>query len=57
MARHVDPIIIALMTTKDCPYLTWLPVRFRRKTGQIVLNQIRTVDKLGSPYQNLSPTL
>jgi mRNA interferase MazF len=33
------------MTTKGRSYPTRVPVRFQRKTGQIVLDQIRTVDK------------
>lgn len=43
--RHIDTVIVAPMTTKTRPYPTRVPVRFRRKTGQIVLDQIRTVDK------------
>mgnify|MGYP001208109093 FL=1 len=45
MNRHIDTVIIAPMTTKSRPYPTRVPVRFRRKTGQIVLDQLRTVDK------------
>jgi len=45
MNRHIDTVIVAPMTTKGRPYPTRVPVRFRRKTGQIVLDQIRTVDK------------
>lgn len=43
--RHIDTVIVAPMTTKSRPYPTRIPVRFRRKTGQIVLDQLRTVDK------------
>jgi mRNA interferase MazF len=45
MNRHIDTVIIAPMTTKGRPYPTRVPVRFQRKAGQIVLDQVRTVDK------------
>lgn len=45
MNRHTVTVIVAPMTTKGRPYPTRVPVRFQRKTGQIVLDQIRTVDK------------
>jgi mRNA interferase MazF len=43
--RHISTIIVAPMTTRGNPYPTRVPVKFRRKVGQIVLDQIRTVDK------------
>ena len=46
MNRHISTVIVAPMTTKGHPYPTRIPVRFRRKEGQIVLDQIRTVDKI-----------
>lgn len=45
MNRHLDTVIVAPMTTKGRPYPTRIPVSFRRKVGQIVLDQLRTVDK------------
>jgi mRNA interferase MazF len=45
MNRHTATVIVAPMTTKGRSYPTRVPVRFQRKTGQIVLDQIRTVDK------------
>lgn len=45
MNRHLATVIIAPMTTKSHPYPTRVPVIFQRKTGWIVLDQIRTVDK------------
>jgi len=45
MNRHIDTVIVAPMTTHGRAYPTRVPVRFRRKTGQVVLDQIRTVDK------------
>ena len=45
MNRHIDTVIIAPMTTRGRPSPTRVPVRFKRKSGQIVLDQIRTVDR------------
>lgn len=45
MNRHISTVIVAPMTTKSRPYPTRVPIRFKRKSGQIVLDQIRTVDK------------
>jgi mRNA interferase MazF len=45
MNLHIDTVIVAPMTTKGRPYPTRVPVRFKGKSGQIVLDQIRTVDK------------
>ncbi len=45
MNRHIGTVIVAPMTTKGRDYPTRVPVAFQRKKGQIVLDQIRTVDK------------
>ncbi|OGI42350.1 MAG: transcriptional regulator [Candidatus Muproteobacteria bacterium RBG_16_64_11] len=45
MNRHIGTVIVAPMTTQGQDYPTRVPVAFRRKKGQIVLDQIRTVDK------------
>lgn len=45
MNRHIGTIIVAPMTTKGRDYPTRIPLTFQRKKGQIVLDQIRTVDK------------
>ena len=45
MNRHIGTVIVAPMTTQGRAYPTRIPVRFQRKSGQIVLDQIRTVDK------------
>ncbi len=45
MNLHINTIIIAPMTTKGRAYPTRVPVKFENKDGQIVLDQIRTVDK------------
>lgn len=45
MNLHIDTVIVAPMTTKGRPYPTRVAVRFKGKSSQIVLDQIRTVDK------------
>ena len=45
MNRHIGTVIVAPMTGVGRNYPTRVPVRFRRKQGQVVLDQIRTVDK------------
>lgn len=45
MNRHIGTVIVAPMTTKGRGYPTRVPIRSQRKVGQIVLDQIRTVDK------------
>lgn len=44
MNHHIDTVIVAPMTTKGRPYPTRVAVKFRRKSGQIVLDQLRTID-------------
>lgn len=46
MNRHIGTVIIVPMTTQGNPYPSRVPVTFQGKTGQIVLDQIRTVDKM-----------
>ncbi len=45
MNRFISTVIIAPMTTKGRDYPTRVQCTFRGKKGQIVLDQIRTVDK------------
>lgn len=45
MNRHIATVIVAPMTTKGHAYPTRVPCRFQGKAGQIVLDQLRTVDK------------
>jgi len=45
MNRHITTVIIAPMTTKGKQYPTRIACQFQGKNGQIVLDQIRTVDK------------
>ncbi len=45
MNRHIATVIVAPMTTTGQPYPTRVACQFQGKDGQIVLDQIRTVDK------------
>jgi len=45
MNCHIRTVIVAPMTTAGKPYPTRVPCRFKKKTGQIVLDQIRMIDK------------
>jgi len=45
MNRFIRTLIVAPMTTKGTTYPTRVGCKFRGKHGQIVLDQIRTVDK------------
>ena len=45
MNHHIRTVIVAPMTTKRQPYPTRVSCRFKGKAGQIVLDQLRTVDK------------
>jgi mRNA interferase MazF len=45
MNRHVRTVIVAPMTSATKDYPTRVNFRFKRKEGQIVLDQIRTIDK------------
>ena len=45
MNRHISTVIVAPMTTRGRPYPSRVRVTFDGKRGQIVLDQIRTVDK------------
>ena len=46
MNRYIRTVIVAPLTTKEGKaYPTRVPCEFRGKKGQIVLDQIRTVDK------------
>jgi mRNA interferase MazF len=46
MNRHISTIIVAPMTTRGRPYPTRVACAFQGKKGQVVLDQIRTVDKI-----------
>src|SRR4051795_8932846 len=43
---HLRTVIVAPMTSKGRPAPVRVPVTFKRKQGLILLDQIRTVDKI-----------
>jgi len=45
MNKQISTVIVAPMTTQSHSYPTRVPVKFRRKNGWVVLDQLRTVDK------------
>jgi mRNA interferase MazF len=45
MNRYISTVIVAPMTTRARPYPTRVKCRFQNQDGQIILDQIRTVDK------------
>lgn len=45
MNRAIRTVIVAPMTTKGRPYPTRVACRFQGTEGQIVLDQLRTVDR------------
>jgi len=45
MNRHISTVIIAPMTTKGRHYPTRVNCEFQGRAGQIVLDQIRAIDK------------
>lgn len=46
MNRYIGTVIVAPMTTKSHDYPTRVPCTFQGKQGHVVLDQIRTVDKV-----------
>ena len=46
MNRYISTVIVAPMTTKGRNYPTRVPCLFQGKEGHVVLDQIRTVDKV-----------
>ncbi len=45
MNRHVRTVVVAPLTSKGRPYPSRVPVRFDGRDGQVVVDQLRTVDK------------
>jgi len=45
MNRFIRSLIVAPMTTKGTSYPTRVACKFQGKRGQVVLDQIRTIDK------------
>ena len=46
MNRHVRTVVVAPLTSSGRPYPTRVPTRFAGKDGQVVIDQLRTVDKV-----------
>ena len=46
MNHHIRTVIVAPMTSAEKDYPTRVSCTFRKKQGQVVLDQIRTLDKL-----------
>ncbi|MGO8670769.1 MAG: type II toxin-antitoxin system PemK/MazF family toxin [Capsulimonadaceae bacterium] len=46
MNRNIATVIVAPMTTQGKPYPTRIPCRFQAKAGHVVLDQLRTVDRV-----------
>ncbi|MBC7525955.1 MAG: type II toxin-antitoxin system PemK/MazF family toxin [Chthonomonadaceae bacterium] len=46
MNQYLATVLISPMTTKGKSYVTRIPCTFDNKNGHIVLDQIRTVDKI-----------
>ena len=57
MNQHIHTVIVAPMSTRGRSYPTRIDCRFQKKRGQVVLDQIRTVDKrrLVRSLGNLDP--
>ena len=45
MNHNIRTVIVAPMTTKGPSYPTRTPCRFKGKNGQVVLDQVRAVDR------------
>ena len=45
MNRHIRTVIVAPMTAAGKEYPTRISCTFKKKKGQIVIDQIRTIDK------------
>ncbi len=45
MNQHIRTVIVAPMTSRSRDYPSRVPCTFQKKRGQVVLDQIRTVDR------------
>ena len=45
MNKYLRTIVVAPMTTKSRKYPTRIEIKYNRKVGWIVIDQIRTIDK------------
>jgi mRNA interferase MazF len=46
MNKYLQTVVVAPMTSKSRDYPTRIPVKHNRRNGWIVLDQIRTIDRL-----------
>ena len=46
MNHNIRTVIVAPMTTRGRSYPTRVPCKFKGKSGQVVLDQLRTVDSV-----------
>ena len=46
MNRYVRTVVVAPLTTSSHPYPSRVDVRFAGKDGQVVIDQLRTIDKV-----------
>src|SRR5665647_962119 len=46
MNRYVRTVVVAPLTTSGRPYPSRVEVRFADKEGQVVIDQLRTIDKV-----------
>jgi mRNA interferase MazF len=46
MNRHMRTVVVAPLTPAGRPYPSHVPVRFAGRNGQVVVDQLRTVDKV-----------
>src|SRR5690606_19389538 len=44
--RNLRTVVIAPMTTKSKPYPTRIKIKHQNQTGWVVIDQIRTIDKI-----------
>jgi mRNA interferase MazF len=58
MNRHLRTVIVAPMTTSEKGYPTRVPLTFRGKSGEVALDQLRTVDRqrILKKVGNISPS-
>jgi mRNA interferase MazF len=45
MNAHIATVLVAPMTTRRRPYPTRIACQFQGKSGEVVLDQLRTVDR------------
>jgi len=45
MNRYIRTVVVAPLTTASRPYPSRVEVRFAGKDGQVVIDQLRTIDK------------